>query len=269
MASGSTSARAAKVRLSAASAGRAPPSSDSSAATASVRSRPRFSTLESAAFSRCRRSSSPATGAARSISAIRNSRTSRRAGPSFPSAAIRSRSASFSFQAAWSRSTISVLSESAREPVEELARCRGVEELPRLGLAVEDEEARRQLGERPECGRRAVDEEAPLPARGDLAPHDDLGRSAGARLAQARGGEGGPRRPDRPSRTTPPRRGVPPRRGRASRRTSPPRGGRARRRRGTSPLRSRPSGPSGRCRARRRRPRGRPGPGHGGYRARP
>ena len=77
------------------------------------RSRPRFSTLESAAFSRPRDSSSPATGAARSISPIRNSRTSSRAGPSLPSAAIRSRSASFSFHAAWSRSTSAALSESA------------------------------------------------------------------------------------------------------------------------------------------------------------
>lgn len=75
------------------------------------------------------------------------------------------------------------------EPVEKLARGGGVEELARLRLPVEDEEPRRELGQRAEGGRRAVDEQAPLPARRDLAPHDDLGRAAHARLPETRCGK--------------------------------------------------------------------------------
>ncbi len=75
------------------------------------------------------------------------------------------------------------------EPVEQVSRRRGVEELARLGLTVEDEEPRSQLRERSERGWRAVDEEAPLPTGGDLTPHDDLGGAAGSRLAKACSGE--------------------------------------------------------------------------------
>ena len=67
----------------------------------------------------------------------------------------------------------------------------GIEELARLGLAVEDEEARGGLLERPERRGRAVHEEAALARRSrrrDLAAHDDLERA----LSRPRGGR--PRR---------------------------------------------------------------------------
>src|SRR5659263_102667 len=55
----------------------------------------------------------------------------------------------------------------AREPVEELARRVGVEEVPRLRLPIEHEEARRDLLQGLQSRRRAVHEEPALAARRD------------------------------------------------------------------------------------------------------
>ena len=81
----------------------------------------------------------------------------------------------------------------AREPVEELARRVGVEEVSRLRLPVEHEEARRDLLQGLQGRRRAVHEEPALAARRDLAPHDDLERARAAFLEEARLDERAPR----------------------------------------------------------------------------
>ena len=145
---------------------RAPP-------TTVARRLPTFSTFASLPFSEESPSSSPSSGFTASISRIWKSRSSSFRARSASAARRRERSVSRARQVRKSPAVRADILREARVPVEQLARRRRVEKLARLGLPVEDEEARGDLGERLQDRGRAVHEEAPLSPRGHLAPDDD------------------------------------------------------------------------------------------------